>query len=397
MTFDRTQGSSTFRRIQIAEEGYQDKPSTVDGVAGTHRGVPVDSSASYHALVNGSLTVSPEVEYLIPEEVRGSLFERHSVTPAQRQTSLSFSGPADFEQVVDFLKMGVAGDVAPVEDNAAYLWVFKPKSGRPNEPSSFSVIYGDNVRNFRAGYVMASQISLSGTMGEAVQLSVDMFAQDLTDNVALRFDSGTLQKRERSDGEWSNVDPDAEPWVYQAPYTNIQNMVALRTEFFIADTLEELLDNNARRKGYLRSWELTMPTGLHSFSTADGDDSDDLDYSIHAVGVRTAELVLSFVSQEETWDSEFKAWLNERGRWVRIVVHGPNINEGNDRFFDIMAFIRYDDTPELFADDDGKSMVSFTSHTYDPHRDSRSGWPEPGIIVDNTGTWRLRMTITLIL
>lgn len=484
MTTAGQQGSSTFRRIQVAHEG--NSSSIAETLTpGTNRGEEITDGTKYHALVGGALTVTPEVEYMIPEETRASLAERHSVTPTQRQASLSFSGPADFEQIIDFLLMsvkGFSGASAPdtlrvdptTSSSNARLWTFKPNVAQLNEPSSFSVVYGDNIRNFASAYVMASQISLSGTMGEAVQLSVDMFAQDLTDN----------QAPETTDK--------ASKWYYQPPYKNTQYMVALRSAFYIGTSLNDVLTGSPK-KGYLRSWELTLPTGCRPFHTADadaiaGDDTNNkLDYRTHIEDMRTGELSLSFISQDETWNNEFDAWLNGSGRWVRIVVHGPPIadsgagtfvdsasgdndpvltvsggtgtggvvssytasggqiteivfgsagsgyvnndvitltqaggsgrtatltltsttagylNNGGtassltvgtagsttvyDRFFDFVAFVRYDDNPEIFADDDGKSLLNFTAHTYDPHQDAGpvsaggSGWASTDIAI----------------
>ena len=445
------QGSSTFRRIQIAHEGF-----AAGETEGTHRGVAITDGAKYHALVNGALTVTPEVEYLIPEETRASLAERHSVTPVQRQAALSFSGPADFEQIVDFLKMSIKGNVTATNSGDVDVHEFKPNINQLNDPSSYSVVYGDNVKNFASAYVMASQFSLSGTMGEAVQLSVDMFAQDLTENQA----PDTTTKTSK--------------WYYQPPYTNIQNMVSLRSEFFIAEKLEDLYKAESRADGYLRSWELTLPTGCRPYLTAEGKAGvNKLDYRLHIEDMRTGEVALSFISQNATWDNEFDAWINGKGRWVRVVVHGPAISDGTlavtdithtealvagtynnvalasggtvtvtvsgtgnsrtlafskfsgvkpgattinrdhiggtaltsgsddiavtvtgeapaNRFFEFVAYVRYDDNPELFADDDGKSLFNVTAHTYDPHAGTgvaveETGFPAAKTITDASG------------
>ena len=261
-----------------------------------------------------------------------------------------------------------------------------------NSPSSYTVIYGDNVRLFRLGYAFASSLTLAGTMGEAVQLSAELVAQDLDESVTLYNDDGVLKFRERVLG--SGMDVAGSVWEYPDPYSHIQNMVALRTEFFIADSLEELFGQSARRKGYLRSWEFSLQTGRAPFYTTDGGQDRKLAYRVHSQALRTVELSLSYISQEETWDREFAAWLNGRGRWVRLVVHGPTLDAMPlyNRFFELVTFIRYDDSPEIFADEDGKAMLSFTARSYDPHQDRTevsakgSGWPEPGVIADATGT-----------
>ena len=488
-------GLRAFQRVQIAAENT------------LYRGVVVPAT---HRLVNGMLTVNPEVEYMIPEEQRRSFAERHSVTQTQRRSALSWEGPADFEQVLTWLQMTLRGtEAVPEEANSSrliqhgssfyngYLWNFTPVLGDFNEQYSYTFEFGDNENGFAIPYVMASQIQFSGSMGEAVNLSIEMFgseyhtlgvvgngstgtdfstgevwedpsvielvdtklaalnALDVTaalvvadvdmimtlvesilqllprrsiggtdygidDTVTdvtniLGLMAGVTVASEITDFDtvvaaallaietiWDVSNPrlatynitssDFNTPVYRyyaavgrtqyavldanqtTVLDNTQNAVALNSEFYIDNNWAEV--GSTRLVGYLRNWEITLPTGLNPFTTAD----DNLGYIAHTQNMRTAAVSLSFVSSDPGWQ-EFNTWREGDSRAIRIVVNGSEIDAlgtgvgdtALDAFgirkalvFDM--FIRFDENPEVFTDDEGKSMINFTAHTYDDHQ-----------------------------
>ena len=268
------QGSTAFKRAYFARE--------------SNSGFIRNETDEWNQWVDGLLTFNPDVEYMRPEENRNSLAEFHSVTHTSRRSTLSWEGPATFNQIVDFFRMSVrglggtpAGDshaelananlvsrstvatggtlnhalpalaatdsrtaqlvvteaasthefaignvitltaAATADDDSEHMlvtavrngststekvltvvrgyigtatavsgtstailltvfrWQFTPRLNNTNAQDTYSVFFGDNIRGFYVPYVMASQIQLSGTMGEAVNISAEMFGGEL--------------------------------------------------------------------------------------------------------------------------------------------------------------------------------------------------------------------------
>ena len=104
------------------------------------------------------------------------------------------------------------------------------------------------------------------------------------------------------------------------------------------------------------------------------------------------EFTFTFVSETKAWE-EFKKWERdpdaaEAERWIRLLVYGAQLADAvgsSDAPYDsarpfgtmnlppvyqlleIIACIRYDDVPEVFSDDEGMSVITFTAHSYLPY------------------------------
>ena len=158
---------------------------------------------------HGNMTVTPTAEHFTPEEQRGVFATNHSVIHTSRSTELSWEGPADFAQIIDFLRMAVGGNngancnfwrtyrwqpcgstgrLLAVHPQVWHsLWEFMPNNSSSNKHDSYTIEHGDNKMVARIPYCMATEFGFSGGISEVVNLSVSMFGREMI----LRVDEDT--------------------------------------------------------------------------------------------------------------------------------------------------------------------------------------------------------------
>ena len=349
-----------------------------------------DADTKVYQLVNGMLSVSPEVEINKPEEDRNSLAEFHSRIITATRSTLSWEGPATFNNLTPFLAMGLVGnDTLKVTTppsglgtaTGAHFYNFTPNLHASNQQKSATVFFGDNIQGFYIPYVMPTQITLSGSMGEPVEMSVELFGGDLFANEAAPDSglSGITDAFQTSNdlGDWeSETKPLAYPSFNANKFDRGLNsqindpshdsaLVALRTEFFIDDEWIKL--GETLKSTNLRSFEITIPTGLNYYLTAHGG----LDYKMHVEGKRQAAVNLTYIGNKDSLE-ELRHFGTGIMRAIRIRIVGPNIvgTIPNQLIFD--ANIRYDENPEIFQDDEGINTMVLNGHTYPNYKDNNS-------------------------
>jgi len=129
----------------------------------------------------GALQYTDDRAFHMPEdEERNSLALLHRQTEIAKGTTLQFTGAVTFEQILQFLSMGVKGAITPTTPTNGVLtrdWTFLPTLTALNAPDSFTFEYGDDQQEYECGYVMAEQLELAFAMGEVGQLSANLFGK----------------------------------------------------------------------------------------------------------------------------------------------------------------------------------------------------------------------------
>lgn len=323
--------STAFRRAQL-------------GIEST-RGTAV---AATMPLVNGIFTANPTAEYDTPEEDRNSLAERHSLTQTRREVEWQWAGPTDFNQLLHFLNMGLMAEPTPTQpDNTnwpnTYLWSYIPRLNVSNAQDAYTIEWGDDTQAFEANFCMASQISLRWNMGETVQITVDGFGRDPDKSGSF---TGSLS----------------------APV--IENAISLKTFIWIDGLWANL--GTTLKSGLLRSFELTIPTGIQRYHTAEGL----IHYNTFVEQKRAASVQLSYLTSAGAM-TEYDKWVAGTSAAIRVQVQGSVVDVyggGSDsvKYIEFNGNVKYDEDPELFTDDEGKTLVNLRGHSYDDHIDNSS-------------------------
>ena len=418
MTTRVTLGSTALRRTFIAMEETSD--------SGSYSGIRTGTKDSVdRMLIGGNLTITPEAEPLMPIQNRNSLSERHGYWHLKRGTALSWDGVADFNQVVDFLRMSVTGHetittiVTPSQGQPGiYQWVFLPRNHRVassnlvarnnQNPYTFWHMDGsmwdrpDDIhssttdtipRIIRVPYVLCSELGFNGSMGATVNVTANMFGRSVEFHPQYVSEHTT----------WNSGA------VTASMNNTSQMMVTSNTQVSIADAngnnsgwMEIKSGSGTALKQTVRSWEFTLPTGLEPFYAPRGPlrdgsgfvqnygrlgmpgDEAKFDFTGYVEKVRSATVKLTMVSNDNAWN-QFREWLylyigsdaGSRIQTVRIEVDGDNIGSSTTPYrMQIDANVIWDENPEIYVDDEGVSMVVLTGHTYDDHHDNSSvdGW-----------------------
>ena len=155
--------TTALRRIQMGQE--------------TTRGTLVAADK----ILLGALQYTDQRTHHSPEdEERNSLALLHRLTELTQGTALQYTGSLIYEQILDFLAMGVKGSVTPTTPTNGVLtrdWTFTPTLAALNAQDSYTFEYGDDQQEYECGHVMAESIDLNFSMGEAATMSATLFGQ----------------------------------------------------------------------------------------------------------------------------------------------------------------------------------------------------------------------------
>ena len=328
---------TAFRRAQMGQE--------------TVRGTAV---AADLVLVDGILTANPDFSFSIPQEDRNSLAERHTRTLIRQEAALRWEGPANFEDVIHWLLMSVKTIVATqpdaVSNPTVYRWSFVPRLSVVNTPISYTVEWGDNTQEMEAEFVMARSVTFRFTMDEPVQVSVDMFGR----NPAKSTFTASLVAGAK------------------------EEIIATKAQIWIDATWAAL--GTTLKSNSLRSAEITIP-GPQLYRTASGGNPY---YSTYVEPRRSATLRLSFIADANGW-TEYDALAALAGtlRAIRLKVQGSLISGAYYKYLEFDLLCKYDEVPEMFTDDEGKTVIVLQAHTYDDHTNNSALPGTSGAVVGN--------------
>ena len=381
----KTSGLTPLRKTQIAAE-TTDERTEIDTAAITDLG----ADSGFHFLQHGNMTVTPTAEHFTPEEQRGVFATNHSVIHTSRMTELSWESPADFAQIVDFLRMGVRGDVTPVtvDGGDVFVWVFQPNNSSSNRHHSYTVEHGDNKMVARVPHVLMSEMGFSGGIAEVVNMSVSMFGREMvllvdenTNGAVEGLDASTV-----ANSRFRDVDVSGANTLFTGYSSNEPAPVLPHAEMMTMSKSKVYLDDQwadigtTHISGVLRAWEFTLPTGLAMFKTAEGL----LDFINYTEATRAASVKFTFVT-EDTPIGEWYQWLQGNLRTIRITIDGEAINSDWRHQLILDMNCRWNENTEIFSDDEGRSMVIVTGTTFFDHKDN-SGFGDNDFDTSNSNT-----------
>ncbi|MCI0439802.1 MAG: hypothetical protein L0177_11830 [Chloroflexi bacterium] len=310
--------SVAFRKIQAGKEAS--------------RGTAVPATKK----LVGTLTMTPQIERHRPVEERGSLAEfRRSVDVSQR-TSLRYEGDATFEQIVDFLLMGVKSVTSTTPSGAtnARRWTFTPNLTASNGQASYTLEYGDEQQAWESSFVMVSNLELSFAMNEVVALQAELFG---------RFASKVSFTPSLSD-----------------PAVN--EVVANKAKVWIDGAWANL--GTTQKSALVTGGTIRLATGLAPVWKADGS----LDFATVSEQRRHLEVELEMTMGSD-FMTEYDAYVARTPRALRLQFDGPTIETTFDRYLRIDLTGQYISEPELFGDIEGENLVRLTLAS---HEDSSS-------------------------
>lgn len=314
----------------------------------TDRGSPV---AADIVLVDGILTANPDFTFSIPAEDRNSLAERHSRTLVRQEAALRWEGPANFEDIIHWLLMSVKTVTPSTPVGTVRLWSFVPRLSALNTPISYTVEWGDDDQEMEANFVMARSITFRFTMDQPVQITVDMFGRA----------------------------PIKSTFTGSLVATAKEEIIATKAQIWIDGTWATL--GGTLKSSFLRSAEIVIP-GPQPYRTATGGLPY---YSTYVEPKRTASIRMTFVCDANAW-TEYDALAALAGtlRAIRLKVQGSLIEGTSYKYLEFDMMVKYDEAPEMFVDDEGKTVITLTAHTYDDHTDNDAAPGTSGGIMGNT-------------
>ena len=124
----------------------------------------------------GTLGMRMEQELYMPDDLetgRLASFERSAVIA--RETSLPFESDANYEQIEHFLRMAI-------RETGSTTRIFIPDYDSSNSYTSYTFVYGDDQYRWKSSYVLARQLELSGSVGEVVRISADLFGRQMLEH-----------------------------------------------------------------------------------------------------------------------------------------------------------------------------------------------------------------------
>ena len=129
-------------------------------------------------MILGKVSMRPEQELYMPDDLetgRFASFEDSEVIAAE--TSVSFDSSATYNQLQHFLAMAIDEITEPVPVSGVSTWDFKYDYNNANDPASYTMRYGDDIDVFEVGYIGCRQLTISGTVGDVVQIKADLFGR----------------------------------------------------------------------------------------------------------------------------------------------------------------------------------------------------------------------------
>lgn len=302
------------RRIQIGKE-------STDG-----------TKVAATAKLLGSLTMSPRQEKLTPVDERNSLAEFNRQLILSQGCDLRYEGAISYDQLIVFLSMGLKGGVAgaQVGSSGAYVWTYTPNLTAKNAPDAYTFEYGDDEQEWESGFVVARSLEWSFSMGEAINLTADMFGQfpakstftaGLTDKAVEEIVANTM--RVYIDGAWSSL-------------------------------------GTTQRTALVTGGTIRLTTGFDPVYYADGSK----EFAAIVEKKRHLEIDLDMITGSN-FEVEYDAWAADTLRAVSLTTTGSTASGGHPYSFRVDMIGRYTSEPELFGSRDGENTVRLTLSSMD--------------------------------
>ena len=316
---------TAFRRIQVGLE------------TAASNGTKVDADT----VLNGAMTMTPEVLWHRPVDENNSLAEfRRSVAVAHNAAG-RFQGDASYEQLLQFLSMTLKGAISPTTPSTATNgrdWTFIPGQTATNAQDSFTFEYGDDTQAWTWTYVVATGMELGLALGGVVSLTADLI--------------GRFPQKEAFTGSL------AEPTTYN-------EVIGDGAKFFVDTTWANL--GTTEFDSILAGGTIRLNSGLVPVRYADGLDANgQATFSTVIENRKSHTLDLAIILSSDSITQVYDAYVAGTDRAIRIVFDkaDDSIEAGFNHELEIDMFGRFTSAPELSGERDGEDMVrvTFTSH-----------------------------------
>jgi hypothetical protein len=318
-------GMQALRRIQIGLEST--------------RGTLVAADT----ILLGALQYTDQRTFHQPEdEERNSLALVHRSTELTKATSLAYTGALTFEQALQFLSMGIKGDISPSTPTNGVLtrdWTFLPSLTADNDQDSFTVEYGDDQQEYECGHVMAEQLEFAFAMGEVAQLSATLFGQSTAKNT---FTGGLS-------------------------VPTVEDVVSQTLKYYRDSAWANLGDTE--KSGTVANAVIRVPTGLTMVRYADGT----TEFSTYGAQKRAAEVELT-VRHNAEGEALYDAYVAQTLMFIRLEATGSlieSVTPDYNKLFRFDGAIRLSEPPQFFEDYNGHNTVVLRGRTFhDPTSDN---------------------------
>ena len=431
-----TNGVTAFRGISAGSQydpsktskeaaGSGEHASVRESVMGNRIGFGRKTTPKLYML--GTMQVTDQYEFYIPEEERNSLARVHRSTPVNRSAEMRFEGSMQFERMHELFSMvlghasgavesatgvtyegGAFGTGSATRDTRVLLedelnrWVFKPSMSKATVPEVYTWRYGDNAQFYEMYNSFAKQMDLRYEMNTAVMQSMELFGRALS--VVNTLGVSTQDVVHDAVSQLTDVYLDnigATPAALLGRFDNAVYTSTPEDPTAGLDLAGEFRGTGlTSAPGLLSSMNITMPSGFEMTRYSSGD----LDFSDYAQMVRSLDI--EFTMRHSTAGrvelAKYRADSN-RGRFVRLVTKGPNIRTlsasdittinaldpaplksggssvtttsvANDEakfFYAVDASILYNEPPQLFTDYNGDDVFVLRGNSY---HEPQSGW-----------------------
>ena len=315
------------------------------------KGTAITSASAFTRFL-GTVSMSPERTFHTPVDERRSLAEYRRQRTIATRAALSVRGDATYDNLVPFLGMslegGVSGVPAVTSAPTAKRHTFEPSLGSANDQDSYTFVYGDNARLFRAAYCQAQSIDLSSEMDGVLGLNASLFAHYPQDF------SVTASYANRPD-------PDGEPEIL----TNHAKIYIADVATGIWDPTNLAVAGNLK-EGLISSMSFRFPSGLAPLKTvSDGG----LNFSTTVERRRHYELDIEVLFDNTDALEEYEAWEDSTTRVIRVEYTGETIETVSGTAVPYSLAIqmagKYGAAPQLFESREGRNSIRLSLMSMD--------------------------------
>ena len=350
-------GVTAFKRIQCGREDRSERGTAVT----TNR------------YLYGTLQLTPNREFYLPEEDRNSLAQIHRATAVSYNSDMRFEGSLQFETFPIFLDMAVfpidtekkVGTGSALRERA-----YSPNMRSRNEPNSYTIQFGDNYAGYSISYVMCSNLELRWEMNDVIMLSADLFGRFPT-NVA----TTTLSSPDRTVVGYDTISTSGNIRVTDAvsQLTDVYiNTASTAYSTTLATSGGEVfgVPSTGSKPGVMSALTMSLPTGIEPVRYSSGS----LDFTDFSEMKRAFDLDFT-LRHNADGAGEYAAYTNETFRFYQLRVTGnrPIYGTGAGAVYPVIDFrfcCQYIESPQFFTDGGGDNLFTIRARSiHDPSWD----------------------------
>lgn len=315
----------SLRRIQFGLETVQGTP-----VAATKR------------MSRGTLRVTPSPELWSPEdEERGNLAAVRQRVTVANGVKMKYEGPVTFEQVINFLSIGLKGGITPSTPGGGTLsrdHVYTPSLTAASTLQSLTVEYGDDQQAYMAPFMVATNLQFTMALNAPWMMSVDLIG-------------------------WGEI---KQAFTGSLTETTVEEALGRMTTIAIDTSWANL--GVTPKSTLLANAAIRFPDFYKPVKYADGA----LNFSDMRIQRLAAEVELTY-RHEAQGVTEYDAYRADGGtaRFIRLQTLGTLIEGALNKRIQFDFALKYTQAPELFAEVDGENYVRLVGRTFP---DASNNW-----------------------